>query len=482
MNSNSRILNNDNKIKIFLPQNNMLANPSEIMVGIDVGTTHVSVVVGQMDSETGDLIIKGYVRVPMPAESLQFGAVKNLEQVRLTAKEALRLVTERASMEKISSAVANLGGYEMKFSIQNGSIMVDTDLNETVNLATVMQLRTSMSKTNIENGYFSTDILPRLYRLDNTEQELYEPIGWVANKLEGDFSFLLHPYKNYSNVRASLQKAGLEEVRLVSSALAPGMAVLRKEDKNSGVAVVDIGASTTDITIYEKGYLTYVVTLPIGGDAITKDIQSLCNNITKEFAERLKVENGMAWPEYAEREKYFKLEGVRQKQAGFISQYTLACIITDRMEEIANLVLEQLMSRGFENQAQLMAGIVLTGGTAQMRHIKELFEYVTGFTCEIGNPVEFVNSNGAHAEVLKRPQWSTCIGLLSSAFLSLDERDNSRLRDVRNYYESKDPNNSARMKSESPIIQSESVKKKDSLVDIFTNWVNGQGGSEDYTS
>lgn len=460
----------------------MLAHPSEYMVGMDIGTTHVSIVIGQLASHN-DLEIKGYVRVPLQAGSLQYGAIKNLDNVKNAAEEAIRIVCERAGMESIKSVVANIGGHETRFCIQNGTMIVDMEADYAISFSKVMQLRTAMSKTNVESGYFTTDILPRMYRLDNSDQDVYEPIGCSANKLEGDFSFLLHPYSNVNNLTKSILNTGVIDIKKVTSSLAPGMAVLSKADKSSGVVVVDIGAGTIDIAIYNNNYLEYACTLGLGGDAITNDIHAKCNNITREFAEKLKIENGTAWPEDAQVDKFFKLEGVRNKPAGYISEYVLSCIIADRVEEMANAVFQVLLSKGFEKSTQLKAGIILTGGCASLKGIKEMFEFVTGFTTEIGNPAEFIISSGNATEILKKPQWATSIGLLAAAYLSLDQRDNDKLSQVRDYYEQQYLEKKRGTPISKPVVVEEAAAQpKKSLLEIFGNFLGNGSVNDEYTS
>jgi len=207
-----------------------------------------------------------------------------------------------------------------------------------------------------------------------------------------------------------VKDAGLELSGLTLEPLASADSVLSQEEKEAGVALIDIGGGTTDLAIFKDGIIRHTAVIPFGGNVITEDIKEGCSIIEKQ-AEQLKVRFGSAWPGENKENEIVSIPGLRGQEPKEISLKNLSKIIHARVVEIIEMVFSEIKAYGYDNpRKKLIAGIVLTGGGSELKHIKQLVEYITGITTRIGFPNEHIS--GESAKLVSRPLFATAVGLM----------------------------------------------------------------------
>jgi cell division protein FtsA len=249
-------------------------------------------------------------------------------------------------------------------------------------------------------------VIPQEYTVDN-EQGITDPIGMSGIRLEANFHIITGQISASNNIHRCVERTGLKVANMTLEPIASASAVLSEEEKEAGVALVDIGGGTTDITIFQEGIIRHTAVIPFGGNVITKDIKEGCT-VMKPQAEKLKVKFGSALAEEVYDNRIISIPGLRGQDHKEISEKNLARIIQARVEEILDYVIWEIRRSGFERK--LIGGIVLTGGGALLNHIDKLSEYHTGMSTRIGTPVEHL-AHGYH-EHLSSPIYSTGVGLL----------------------------------------------------------------------
>jgi len=232
--------------------------------------------------------------------------------------------------------------------------------------------------------------------------------------------------------------------------------VLSEEEKEAGVALIDIGGGTTDLAVFKNGVIRHTAVIPFGGNILTTDIQHGLMVMAKQ-AEQLKTRFGKAIAEEASPNEIVSIPGIRNRTAKEISVKNLASIIQARMEEVIEMAHAEIISSGYENR--LAGGIVITGGGSQLNSLKQLVEYMTGMDARIGYPNEHLGKS--KLEVVKSPMYATSVGLVLSGFRSLDEREDR-------YKEAK-----AESKSNQKTVK---VKKVNPASDFFSNILNKTKG------
>ena len=240
-------------------------------------------------------------------------------------------------------------------------------------------------------------------------------------RLEANCHIITGQVTAAKNIYKCVKRAGLTTEGLFLEPLASSEAVLTEEEKEAGVVLVDIGGGTTDIAIFQDGVIRHTAVIPFGGNVITEDIKEGCA-ILKNQAELLKVKFGSALADKNQENEIVSIPGLRGREPKEISLKNLASIIQARMEEIIELVYQEIRSSGYEKK--LIGGIVITGGGAQLKHIVQLVEYLTGMDTRIGYPNEHLAKG---ADELKSPMYATGVGLVIKGFHELERKRQSQL-------------------------------------------------------
>lgn len=238
-------------------------------------------------------------------------------------------------------------------------------------------------------------------------------------RLEANFHIITGHVSNVTNIRTCVERAGLMVNDIILEPVASADAVLSDEEKEAGVVLVDIGGGTTDIAVFYDGLIRHTAVIPFGGNVITEDIRNGCK-IMLRHAELLKVRFGSALVKESKEHEIVCIPGLRGKDSKEISLTTLAGIIQARMEEIIELVQVEIRNSGVANK--IIGGIVITGGGAQLKHLPQLFEFVTGMDARIGYPTEHL-ANSNRIENIGSPMYATGIGLVLKGFQKLDDQE-----------------------------------------------------------
>ena len=277
----------------------------------------------------------------------------------------------------------------------------ETEITE----AELERLRNDTFKINMTPGEEIIDVIRQDTYLDG--EPASNPVGMLGNKIEANFHVIIGQTSAAKNIIKCIESAGLEMDYMVLEPIASAQAVLDEEEKDAGVVLVDIGGGTTDIAIFKDKKIQHTAVIPFGGNIITEDICTGCS-IIKHYAEEVKVKFGSALASENRDDEVVSIPGIRGRDPKEISFKNLAHIIQARLEEIFELVNYEIQKAKADNQ--LIAGIVLTGGGAMMRHIQQLAEFKTGLEVRIGYPNEHLNQT--KMKELSSPMYSTSIGIV----------------------------------------------------------------------
>lgn len=375
--------------------------PSEIVVGLDIGTTKIAAIVGRRN-ENGKIEILGFGKTE--SIGVKRGVVANIDD---TVKSIIGAVKEAENTSETNIATVNVGiaGQHIK-SIQYRGSVIRPNSELEISQNDIEGLTENMFKLAMNPGEEIIDVIPQEYTVDG-ESGIRQPKGMLGHQLEANFHIITGQTMAARNIYKCIKKATLEVDSLVLEPLASAEAVLSEEEKEAGVVLVDIGGGTTDIAIFQDGIIRHTAVIPFGGDIITEDIKEGCT-IIKKHAEDLKVKFGSALASENRDEEVVAIPGLRGRPPKEITLRNLASIIQARMEEIIEHVYFEIKNSGFEKK--LIAGIVLTGGGAQMKHITQLTEFITGMDTRIGYPNEHLAPG--LPEEMASPMYATGIGLV----------------------------------------------------------------------
>jgi cell division protein FtsA len=391
----------------------MSENEAPIIVGLDIGTTKIAAIAGRKN-EHGKLEILGFGRAN--SNGVQHGQVLNIDQTIKAIHIALQNCYESNPDLEISEVYVGIAGHHIK-SLQTRGDMVRQDPDNEIQEWEIEQLIQNQRKTFIPAGDQIIDVIPQDFNVDNI-QNIKEPIGYNGVKVGANFHIITGDRNAIRNINRAVEKSGLKTKDLVLQPLASAGAVMSEIDMEAGVAILDIGGGTSDLAVFYEGILKHTAVIPFGGENITNDIK-MGLGVLKQQAEAMKVQFGSALANEAKANAYITIPGLRGMPAKEISVRNLSQIIQARMGEILDFVHYHLKQIGLDNKA-LNGGIILTGGGAQLKHLIQLTEYITGLNARIGLPTEHLAPN--HIEELKKPMYSTCLGLILKGYSDYEHK------------------------------------------------------------
>ena len=380
---------------------------NEIIVGLDIGTTKICAIVGRKN-EYGKIDILGMGK--SDSEGVSRGVVTNIQK---TVASIVSAVEQAASKSGVDIKVVHVGiaGQHIN-SLRHRGIIVRNRAEDEIDTNDVERLIEDMHKLVMQPGEEIIHVIPQEYTVDN-ETNIKDPIGMAGVRLEGNFHIITGSITAIKNIGRCVERAGLKVADLVLEPIASSEAVLTDEEKEAGVALVDIGGGTTDIAIFQDGIIRHTAVIPLGGNIITEDIKEGCS-VMRRQAEALKIKFGCALADEARENEIISIPGLRGREPKEISVKNLAYIIEARVQEIFEHVHYEIKASGYEKR--LIGGIVVTGGGAQLKHIAQLIEYVTGLDARVGLPNEHL-AKGMVEEV-KSPMYATAIGLVMNGMQS----------------------------------------------------------------
>ncbi len=375
-----------------------------IAVGLDIGTTKIVAMIGRKN-EFGKMEILGIGK--SKSLGVHRGVVNNITQTIQSIQQAVQ-DAESSSGMSISDVVVGIAGQHIR-SLQHSDYITRTNSDEVIHDDDIDRLCNQVHKLVMLPGEEIIHVLPQDFKVDG-QAEIKEPIGMYGGRLEANFHVVVGQVSSIRNIGRCVKSAGLDLSGITLEPLASSNAVLSQEEKEAGVALIDIGGGTTDLAIFKDGIIRHTAVIPFGGNVITEDIKECCSIIDKQ-AELLQIKCGSAWPGENKDNEIVSIPGLRGRDPKEISLKNLSKVIHARVVEIIEQVYLEIRNYGHEEQKKkLIAGIVLTGGGSQLRHLKQLVEYITGMDTRIGYPNEHL-AGDSDSETTS-PMYATAVGLV----------------------------------------------------------------------
>ena len=376
----------------------------DIAVGLDIGTTKIVAMIGR-NNEYGKMEILGIGK--SKSLGVHRGVVNNITQTIQSIQQAVQEAEANSGMD-ISGVVVGIAGQHIR-SLQHSDYITRENSDEVISERDIDMLCNQVHKLVMLPGEEIIHVLPQEYKVDG-QAEITEPIGMYGGRLEANFHVVVGQISSIRNIGRCVKSSGLELAGVTLEPLASANAVLSQEEKEAGVALIDIGGGTTDLAIFKDGIIRHTAVIPFGGNVITEDIKEGCSIIEKQ-AELLKVKFGSAWPGENKDNEIVSIPGLRGREPKEITLKNLSKIIHFRVVEIIEQVFLEIKNYGHDEQKKkLIAGIVITGGGAQLKHLKQLVEYITGMDTRIGYPNEHLA--GDSDPETTSPMYATAVGLV----------------------------------------------------------------------
>ena len=369
----------------------------DLLVGLDIGTSKVVALVAELTPD-GNFNVVGVGQTS--SKGLKKGVVVNIEATVLSIQKALEEAEVMAD-RRIAQVFTGIAGNHIVSFNSSGMVAIR---DKEVGPSDVERVLETAKAINIPTDQQILHILVQEFIIDGQE-DVREPIGMSGLRLEVQVQIVTGAVSAAQNIVKCVRRCGLEVNDLILQPLASSLAVLTEDEKELGVALIDIGGGTTDIAIYCQGSIRHTAVIPIAGDQITNDIAMALRTPTLE-AEDLKIQHGIARQEMADPNIMIEVAGVGDREPRPMSKQALAAVIEPRVEELFILVRDVMRESGYEEM--VASGIVLTGGSALMPGMVELAEQVFLRPARIGVP----EYRGHLYEVLRSPRFSTSIGLL----------------------------------------------------------------------
>ena len=380
---------------------------NKIAVGLDIGTTKIVAMMG-VKNEYNKLDIVGIGK--SKSRGVHRGVVNNITQTIQSIHSAVN-EAEALSGKKINNVVVGIAGQHIR-SLQHSDYITRTNPEEVIDEADLERLKNQVFKLVMLPGEEIIHVLPQEYKVDG-QAEIKEPKGMYGGRLEANFHVVVGQVSSIRNIMRCVKSAGIDFGGITLEPIASSDSVLSIEEKEAGVALIDIGGGTTDLAIFKDDIIRHTAVIPFGGNIITEDIKEGCSIIEKH-AEQLKIKFGSAWPGENKENEIVSIPGLIGREPKEISLKNLSKIIHARVQEIIQQVYSEIKNYGHDHpKKKLIAGIVLTGGGSQLRHLKQLVEYITGMDTRIGYPNEHLA--GDTDKMTSSPQYSTAVGLVMNA-------------------------------------------------------------------
>ncbi len=373
-----------------------------IITGLDIGTTKIGVVVAE-PTENDSFRILGVGNAP--SEGLKKGVVVNLEAAVESVRKALD-DAELVTGMKIDSAQVSIAGDHIKSINSRGVVAIGKNSVEIVP-SDVDRAIDAAKTVAIPSDREIIHILPQEYTVDD-QSGIKDPVGFSGVRLEVDIHIVTGSVSAARNILKCVERSGILVDELVLEPLASSYAVLTKDEMELGSVVIDMGGGTTDLAVFHEGSVKHTAVVGIGGKNVTSDL-AIGLRTPLDQAERLKCNYGSALSSLVDATEMIVVPGVAGRESKEVSRSVLASIIEPRTEEIFSLVARELKRGHFTEM--LAAGVVLTGGAAQLEGALELAEQIFDLPAKLGTPLQFENS----AEITPGPAFSTGVGLIHYA-------------------------------------------------------------------
>ena len=392
--------------------NNLTFNnmASDIVVGLDIGTTKVATIVGYLNNK-GKIEILGHGK--SASKGVEFGLIQNLLKAQESIRTSVQLASSHARIDEITDVYAGIAARHIRTANCKHYIF------RTNHNALITQEELDSMKHDVENIALPPDqqiiaIIPQKYVIedsaDGASHESLDPVGEIGTKITGYYQIITGNIQEIKKIDTCISSSNIHTEELILEPIASGLSCLTEDEKQRGVALIDIGGGTTDMVIFQNGHPKFCKVIPFAGSVITKDIANVCN-IPEDTAEELKINHGSCIPEKSSSSRVSTILRPHGQPPLKITDEQLAKIIYSRVhKEILGIVKAELEKSGCMKMLQNGAGLVLTGGGAKLRHLVELCQFDLGLNTRVGIPgIGFADSL---SNELKQPLYSTALGLL----------------------------------------------------------------------
>jgi cell division protein FtsA len=382
---------------------------NNIVAAIDIGTTKIVSIIGRKN-EKNKIDILGFSKTE--SHGVKRGTVINIEETVRAIQKTVDEVRVQTG-HPVYEVFVGIAGQHVK-SIRNRGYINRDSYDEEITKADIQALVDDMFKIPIDVGEEIIHVLPQNFIVDN-EHNIKNPAGMTGKRLEANFSIVIGHVASARNIEKCVNRVGLKVRDLILEPIASAEAVLTDDEKEAGVALIDIGGGTTDLAVYYDGIIRHTAVIPFGGNVVTEDIKQGCSILMRQ-AELLKIQFGSALGDMAPEDKVVTIPGISGREPKEISFKNLAYIIQSRMEAVIDAVTFEIENSGFYDH--LSAGIVLTGGGALLTHLSQLVKFRTGLDVRIGLPNEHLA--GEPGNEINHPMFSTAVGLILKGYEQLD--------------------------------------------------------------
>ena len=386
----------------------------ELIVGLDIGTTKMCTVVGEVQPDTIEIIGIG----SHPSEGLRKGVVINIEKTVNSIKEAIEEAETMAGCE-ISSVYAGIAGGHIKGFNSHGVIalkekeVTKKDIERVIEAASAVAIPLDREVIHVLTQEFIVD----------EHDAITDPLGMSGVRLEAKIHIVTGAVTSAQNIIKCANRAGLDVCDIVLESLASSEAVLSNEERNLGVALIDFGGGTTDMAVFSRGAIKHTSVLALGGNNLTYDLSIGLRTPTAE-AERIKIKYGCGLSSMIGKDETLEVPGVGGRKPRVLSRQILGEILEPRVEEIFTLIHNELVRSGYDRG--INSGVVVTGGGSEMPGVAEVAEQIFNAPCRTGYP----QGISGLVEVVNKPMYATAVGLVLYGAKRTKEGKKFRIRDT----------------------------------------------------
>ncbi|MDR2970319.1 MAG: cell division protein FtsA [Bacteroidales bacterium] len=386
----------------------------KIVVGLDIGTTKIVTIIGFRNSD-GKIDVLGYGKGD--STGVQHGLIFNINKTVDGIMVSKNMAINRSNQE-FDSVFAGVAGRHINSMEYKHVVTRRNGREEVIRQEEIDKMVEDLENISVQPGEKIITVIPQRFVIDST-RETSDPVGELGERVIGYFQIVTGNDFEITKIIRCINDCNLIVNDIILEPISSALACLTNEEKQQGVVLVDIGGGTTDVIIYSEGNPVYTKVIPIGGNVITKDIASVCQ-IPEDLAEQLKVNHGTCVIEKSNKNTFITIPQFYESAPKQISEPFLAEIIYSRIQmDILNQIQKAISESGY--QKKILSGVVLTGGGAQMRHLKELAQYVLGRNTRIGFPD--IGFNNAIPSDLKYPMFATALGLLKHGIQVKEQGD-----------------------------------------------------------
>lgn len=371
-------------------------NSNEIYVSLDIGTSSVKVIIGEMVNDSLNIIGVGNVK----SEGLRKGSIVDIDETVHSIRRAIEQAERMIGME-IRQVVVGITGNHVMLQPCHGVVAVSSQNREITN-EDVMRVIDAAQVVSIPPEREIIGVIAKQFIVDGLD-EINDPRGMIGVRLEMEGTIITGSKTILHNTLRCVERAGLDILDITLQPLAAGEFALSKDEKNLGVALIDLGGGSTTLAVFDQGYLKAASVIPIGGDHITKDL-SIGLRTSTEDAEKIKIKHGHAFYDEASEDEVFSVPIIGSDQHQQFNQLEISDVIEARLEEIFELVVHEMKRLGIND---LPGGYVLTGGIANMQGVLELAQVILQNRVRIAVP-DYIG--------VREPQYTTAVGLIKYAY------------------------------------------------------------------